>query len=180
MKNEIRIVLLPPDDVAEAAIELSARITNTFDTAFTLSASDIAPHITLIKLESGKSIPEMYKALREVISRAQPVDAVFSDIDGTLGWVGANIVSPAILDIRGALEHIAREHCFTFGSWDYVPHLTFSRLKDFENIQLNAELFDYVRMHWQHATPFTLNRIAIGPNAPHGTFPLIQATVFSL
>ncbi len=180
MKNEIRIVLLPPDDIVEAAVELSARIADTFDTAFTLSATDIAPHITLIKLESGKSISEMHKAVSEVISKVQPVDAVFSSIDGALGWVGANIVSPAILDIRGALEHIARERCFMFGSRDYVPHLTFSRLKDFENTQLKTELFDYVRTHWQHTTPFTMNRIAIGPNAPHGTFPLIRATVFSL
>jgi len=159
MSLRLNIVLKPPQDVAQKAIDLSHEIGRNKDALFVLNGAEFYPHITIYASEfSEENLDKVLRELESISSDSSAVTLRFTGTYSAQGFVGLNFESSSANDLHhevlrrvsplrvmngGSREFLGYHIDFNpaqlkniadYGYPDamklYAPHLTLARLRE--------------------------------------------------
>jgi 2'-5' RNA ligase len=196
----LNVVILPNDSLRSQAITWSTKLSRDYKTNFTLDQTTYMPHITLYQAAYPATNLDALKIELREIAKRPPFDIEldgFSCLDGfiyynvtgsaqltrlhnnvvqALNPFRQGILLPPIADLMANPQtptHI-KTNIKTYGSPNvrnsYVPHLTITRLQDWDKAQEAVNSLTSVR------SPLNVHTICLGTMGTDGTVNKILAS----
>src|SRR3989344_2231095 len=190
--SPLNIVILPDEKVQQKALELSRKVSEKFETYFTLDNKKYFPHITVYQTHyPHKNVLALKEKLFKFAKNIKPFKVSASEITSIFNsWISWNLFKTKELTdlelqvlelanplreglISEGLKEIAQseqdsEEIENYGALllkdRYTPHITITRIKDSDKVKEAVEL-----IHEMNEYEFLVDKLYLGNLGEHGT-----------